>query len=1007
MGRALTIIAIVILVLAAAAAAFFVGGPVASPTDEPDSSVVASVNKEKGAHAETDAHATNSDRERVERDKSESQPAPVASQPATDLSSASLVFRGIVMDAKNKPISGAEVNALRVYGPGGAQSTRTSTDATGAFVIGLADRNGWGFRIEASAPGFATSYISELPAWLADVDLGAVILYPAVAVRGKVTNRDGAAVAGAKVYVMTVMPPADENDDEDFSSKYSPLATSSADGSFSIAQLPAGKVSIGVTANGYADLVRPGVLLGEGRPNSVEFTLSPDEPLNGTVVDEQGSGVAKAKIMLSGDQKFPFWRRPIDADANGKFTIHGLDRNRKNLNLRITKSGYSMAWHNGAQLPPDEKYKLTKAPTVLVKAEKPGTSAAKIKSVRFERRRGNNRWAGYGDVQKSQREIVEPNIWRVTASAGKMRALVTTEDGMSGASAEFEIQQNQTTPVEVAVTLDPAGSVEGRVVKSDGTPVADVRIEATPTGNRTGYVAPKVTTAGKDGSFTFDPMPAGNYSFALRSNDWIQQDLKVDVRSGEKSAGIEIRAMKPSSVTGKITIGGMPPEQPVTLAFYKIRDYENYQEWARVGMVSTGPNATYKMSPVPSGRIAVVPKRQADAEDGAIRNLEAELDHPEYDEETKKMWPWVFDVPPEGERVADLDLQAPRISYIKGLVTVNGEPRPGLDLWMYNTKGGDWKSDSTDAEGKFKFKITRAGEFNVQISGEGFGENRVVNLGEGETREVNFTLSSGGVDGSVVDASGIAVPLRVKLERQREKNTNNNGMYFWFDSPSMISKPDGSYSFPEVAAGTYRVVVSDDRRKYAKMASAPFTIGPKEKYQVSQIRVPIAAPLIIVAKTPEGKPVSGTVSVTAAPNSEPLAARVNTWVGNGSAKVNGLRPGPVVVRFMPSGPWTTEPQTISLPAGGQPTTVTFELKKREGAPNANNNNNGNVEVMNALNNIGYVSGGVTTLDGSFEFDGGFEGEIEWGGDVEEMQFLGETGGVQIISTGGGDFIINK
>ena len=72
--------------------------------------------------------------------------------------------------------------------------------------------------------------------------------------------------------------------------------------------------------------------------------------------------------------------------------------------------------------------------------------------------------------------------------------------------------------------------------------------------------------------------------------------------------------------------------------------------------------------------------------------------------------------------------------------------------------------------------------------------------------------------------------------------------------------------------------------------------------------------------------------VVAAPGSEALARKQQTtYVGRqGTARMNGVRPGPVVVKFIPNGPWTAADQTVSLPSNGSDTVLNFEVKKRKG-----------------------------------------------------------------------------
>ncbi|MBI3817635.1 MAG: carboxypeptidase regulatory-like domain-containing protein [Planctomycetes bacterium] len=1021
MGRALTILIIVVVIIAAAAAALFTDSGSAQNREETTSRGVAAKPANGIANVETVAARNARDRSEETGEKAASSPT-AESQPTADLSTASLVFHGIVLDGARKPVNGAEVTAMRLYGPTGSLTTKTSTGADGRFAVGLPDRLGWGWRLEAKATGYSTSYVSEIPAWLSDVDVGVIYLYTSVAARGKVMNRDGSPVANAQVFVMTVPPPVDENADESEEStgNYKPLATTGADGAYSIAQLPQGKITIGVQAAGYADGVRPGVQLASERNNSIDFTLMPEEPLSGHIVDEHASAVPKAQVFAGTyDSKRAFWRKPIDSDATGNFTVHGLDRNRRSLNLRITKLGYTQLWQNGTHLPADEKYTLRKAPQFIVKVEEQGGAPGeKIQSLRFEMRRNNNRWNSWGDIQKSQREVVQPNIWKVTTDIkGTVRAVATTIAGTTGTSADFEIAQNQTDAREVTVTLEPAGTLEGKVVKSDTTPVAGVRVEAINAKNRNTL---KVTTTKEDGTFSFAGLSAGTTQLALRSTDWVTQEAKAEIRAGEKTSGIEIVAMKPSAIKGRITVGGAAPVEPVTLAFYSIHNYENYQQWNQIGVASTGADSNYMMSPVPSGRVAIVPKRAVDVDDAALRNFQNEMEHPEWDQEIQKTWQWVVDVPPEGAATLDIDLAAPRYAFVKGTITVNGEPRPGLSVSIYSDRGGDWRSDMSGADGKFSFKMNKSGDYNLQMNGDGFNENRKVSIAEGENREINFDLVSGGIEGSITDPSGQPLALRVKLERKRVKRAENDGSYDWYEAPEQLTKADGSYAFPEVVAGMYRVVVNDYQHRYATIASAGFTVGPKEKYPVPQLRIPLAAPLVVTAKTADGKPVNGNVTVVASPGSDPLAKRSSAWLGRGSSKLQSLRPGPVIIRFQPQGGYTCDPQAVTLPGDGSTTTITFECKKREPAANPGATPGGTPADANGQPGGAANNADVATMLQAFnnnndnEWEGGWDWDggdyMDWGGGNVEfsgMDLNDFGGGVQIMSSDGGTFIINK
>jgi protocatechuate 3,4-dioxygenase beta subunit len=945
-----------------------------------------------GSRAETDAVASARDAGSGDRTSvpstapAESKPAPA---PVVDVSKSLLVFRGIVYDPDKRPVARASVTASRdSNGYYRALSGDTVTDSDGTFLLGLPERDGWNWKITVRAPGFAPSILTGFPNWHAEVDVGLIVLYPPVTVHGRVATRDGAPVVNAKIFVNSTLSndvPMEEADS--IAESDQPVATTGPDGTYSISQLPPGKMNIGCQAAGYADSVRAGVVLGPTRPNTVDFSLETEDPLRGQVVDENGAAVAKARVFVqAGNQRRSFWRRPVDTDTEGKFLWNGLDRSRRDMTLRILKMGYSSLWQDGNHLPPDEKYTIRKCAIVTLKAERPmGGDQPVIRSVRLERRRGNNRWGGWDEVPKNLREVVAPNVWKFTTEmTGQLRAVVIGEDGLTGTSNDFELAQNA-REIELVATFDKPGSLSGRVVKSDMTPLAGVRLEAVT--EKQNQYSLKVATTDEKGSFVFDTVAAGPVSVRVGSRDWIATAAKTEVRPGERTEGVEVVANKPSRVSGKLTIGGAPPGEPVSIAFYRIDYYDGRPNWSWINNSTAAADGKFTLSPVPAGRIALVPNRKVEALDGSNRNVENERSHPEWNGEETLNWPWVLEVPPEAEGVLDIDMPAPKPTSIKGVVTINGEPRSGMELSSYLMSGGEWQSDSTDPEGKFTIRVSKAGEYQIQLYSDGFNEMKRVSIAEGEEREVRFDLVSGGVEGSLADPSGQAVSARVRLEKQRDRRSSNE-YEGWYNTPEQLAKADGSYNFPEVPAGTYRVVVTDPRRRLATVASSSFTLGPKERYQVPQIRIPMEAPLIVSVRTPDNKPVQGYVRVTAAPNAEPLGQKsVQVWLQRGAIKFRALRPGPVVVGFSPQGTksYVCQPQTVTLTSDGSPATVVIELKKKdaggtpaEGTAPADGN-------TQELANIGYVGGGQIINDsgmmiadfGGFDWGGGWYGDYEY------------------------------
>lgn len=934
MGRSALVVAACICIAAALVAALFL-----DPSD-----VRAKENRDAeglGAAA-ADLHgptlaASNEDGPRDEAaplDAPASKPAVAAGQSEEEALGSAFAFRGTVLDPARKPLSGAEVTVVRNQGQDGSDATRAVTDDQGRFLIGFTDRTqrSWGARIEARAPGFSPSFLSDVPTNRGVNDVGPIVVYPAVALSGRVVDPEGRGVAGAEVYVFTVQPPADV---EELWPKHAPAAVTGPDGAYAVSTLPPGTVTVGATFPGYADALRPGTRLKAEAPNVVDLALGVEDAYEGTVVDDQGTAVAKARVLAQrGFPRSAFWRGPTETDAQGKFRIAGLDRNRRDMHLQIQKVGFSQFWSSGSELPPDSRFTLRRAAALMLRVERTeGGDAPAIRAVRLERRspRTPDRWMHAGEVQKFMREVVEPHVWKFGwENRGILRATAVLEGGAVARTGEVDLRPQDNaagSEIELVARIEAPGSVAGRVLRQDQTPVAKLRVELLPDSNAAGQ---RVGFTREDGSFEFAGVQAGSYKLGARSADWITDTVPVPVAAGEARGGFELVARKPSRVYGMLTIGGQPPGEAIPVSAYRIDMRDRNASWEIVGTSTATPSGEFSIAPVPAGRIGVVPKRRLDPDHGAIRAYWNETPQPNFNPDAPTPWRWVVEVPPEGAAEILVDVPELRPSALYGSVVINGQGRAGVHLWVHGMRENFWRSETTDAEGKFRVKLDKGGEFWVNLHGEGFNEGRKAVVAEGEEQEMRFTLTTGGLEGSVADRAGRGVAVRVQLRRQREAASNGGESWSWDDSLEMNTKADGTFSFPEIPAGTYQVIATDSKRKLATAASAKFIVGFKERYTVPTLVVPPATPLRVRARNAEGKPAGGRLTITAAPGAAPLAQPYRGSIGkSGATRVHGLPPGPVLVQLKPNGAFAPVDQVVTLPDDGSTTTIDLELKPKE------------------------------------------------------------------------------
>lgn len=996
MSRSLVLIALV-LALVCGAIAFLLLDQEVGASEDHSKGGTAAADVRKDARDETASSSADSARDQAGPTKPE-EPKPsvagVTGQSEEEAQRGAFVVKGQVVGPDRKPIANAEVTLARPgYGGATALSVLALSKPDGKFVIGAPERSGWGWHVEARSSGFAATEILSINAWSGELDLGVLVLYPPSTLSGRVLDREGRPIAGAKIYVRSRSEEiwSDEwmEDNESAPAKESqtPKAVSAADGSYAVSNLPVGRVTFGAEAAGFADAVRPNAVLKADGSNTMDLILQPEDPLSGIVVDEQGSTLEKVRVAAGfQDARRAFWRQPAATDPQGRFTIRGLPTSRQNINVTLRKLGYGMVWMEGMKLPADERYTLKKVTTFLVRAQAAeGAPKPVIRTVGFESRRKNNSYSGVNEIDRSQRQVLAPDQWKIQMEgSGMRRIVVTTVSNEVGRSQEFD-PKNLTAETEIVAVLDRLGSVTGKVQKSDLTPVAGVTLEINLIQrNQYSGGAPITAISAADGTFAFPSAPPGASNITIRSKDWVSNPVKVEVAAGEKREGVELVVTKASRIVGTVKVGGKAPGEPIPIAVHQVKQYEHGVNWNFLSYVTTNEAGEYITGPVPSGRIALVPKRPTDTEDGSTRTLDREIPNVGWGERAAQ-WPWIVETPAEGEARLDIDMPVTRPSIVKGHVSINGEGRAGLQLWASNEQGDEWNWDTTAADGRFRFRLNTAGQVTVQLWGEGFNESRQISVAEGEEREVNFDLSSGGIEGQVADPSGVAVVAQVRLERQRDKG-NDNG-WSW-NMPEMLTKGNGSYTFEEIPAGSYRAVATDPKRRYATVASEVFTLSAREKLQVPLLRMPIASPLLVVARDPEGKPVSGRVTITAPPGSEPLARKsVSATVRSGAARVYRLRPGPLTVKFTANNPkqWIGGEQTVTLGADGSEVMALFEVKRREeksgsGAPSENSGTP--VPAPMVMESVGYLgsSAAIEVSGGHIVYSGGMdamEGEVSW------------------------------
>ena len=446
-------------------------------------------------------------------------------------------LEGQVIDDRDQPVSGVRV-AIDTNPP-----KETTTDASGAFELeGLIARD---YRIEAtSAHGYAGPARLRLAPNPEPVTLR---LHPGGTVVVAVTDaRGGAPIANAEV---------------EFRATLVYRATTDAKGIATLTNVGSAFAPITVHATGHATAAMMLATSGEpAAPARVALALAAGAPIRGRVVDERGKPVGGAQVVaVPASAPFPVVdprRDGVPSKADGTFEVPALAAG--TWRLTATHSTYGPA--NAPPIIVDGEHARTGVELVL-----PAGAVVEGKVVDK---------AGAPVAGANVRVVVQGNInWRAQRQAftGADGAFAIT--GLARRSVEVVASHHQGSSaiatadlvakpeVELALTLDVLGVIEGNVVDRTGQGIGDAQVIAEPVYD--GGVAARASwtvrgvqevVTDQGGAFHFAGLPDGTYRVRAARPGAPESDLdlakSVDAKPGGPALKLVLSA--DGSIIGKV-----------------------------------------------------------------------------------------------------------------------------------------------------------------------------------------------------------------------------------------------------------------------------------------------------------------------------------------------------------------------------------------------------------------------------------------------------------------------
>lgn len=594
---------------------------------------------------------------------------------------------GRVLDSGGTPVAGAKVTweAYRTdeetllddtKGAVPAALGETATDPAGRFQVKL-EKPGVEVSIRVmpgALPGALLHgpYDSSEDVVLDDVELPAV-----EKISGRVTDEAGKPLADARIRATGGL--GFEEEDVLFYAE----AKSAADGSYSIPNAPVGSGGLSARAAGYSPSRQPAVQ----RRTIVNLTLKKGGTIRGIVTDPAGkpadgatviTGSLAAKTDSAGAYELAavppgareveaFWKEDLAARRD---TVHVKKGETVDAPLRLAKA----ASVTGSVV--DEK---TRRPLAGVRV-----SASSASFFRGDARSRRARTDGKGRFR-----IPGLGPRRYTLNASKTDYLPVTMPGIVAAVSP---------PESVAIALQRAAAVSGRVTDETGAPVPGARVRfardsnvrALVRGGPAAFLGRPGVTTGPDGAFRMRGLGAEkNLTLEAAKTGWVTAKRHgLTLRAGEVMKDVTLVLRKGLEAKGRVVDAA---GQPIAGADVRLSRAERggarfVFQFGGMGRqkpdASTGADGTFRVTGLEPSEYSLAVSREGYA---------------------PKTVPSLAVDPPGPADWGSITL-APGVP-VAGLVrNSKGDAVVGAEVFAFGGQSGGTRSSSTDAEGRFRLE---------------------------------------------------------------------------------------------------------------------------------------------------------------------------------------------------------------------------------------------------------------------------------------------------------------
>lgn len=450
-----------------------------------------------------------------------------------------------------------------------------------------------------------------------------VVLSIGASLAGQITDTGGQPVGGATVTLDGLFSQFDGGTSPD-----TLTTTTEADGSYMLANVLPGNRRLNVSADGYANQTKGGLVFRGEEPLEMNVTLEIAEMICGKVISKAGSPVAGAKVLgINFSNSNRQCRDQAISDENGDFCLEHLAAGK--YNIAVSAEGYRRS---------NEPRVQTGGAGLIVELEDQGVVNGRVivaegtlpkpYTVQLRQTHQGNKVTTL--IGESKRFNQEDGAFSIECTMTGTYIVQAVAPGYAPSfSDEFQFTMGNAMN-GVTVRLTQGGSISGRVVDSEGNAVARPRI-TTHDNDWTNSLFDKAlgdqfptnttkssVTGNMNGQFKVDLLKSETYQISIRAAGYCEYTMRdVRVNEGSDTNVGDIALIKGGEVTGTVIDAA---GQPVVGAMVRMNVNENSREMPRNYETKSGPGGKYVIANIYPGKYKLTASKSSDPLDflGAI-----------------------------------------------------------------------------------------------------------------------------------------------------------------------------------------------------------------------------------------------------------------------------------------------------------------------------------------------------------------------------------------------------